>query len=128
MESIRAVSNISIPFTQIIKAGYSGGSLAVPANDPAGINARFKYITGVPFTSEDSNISYSKLQQLDLLIEQISKLRNREVDIDVKNIEKDQLQDLINNFAFELRERLNSASVDFYYGIYSPGSILNMTA
>ena len=128
MDSIEAVSNVSIPFTQILKVGYSGGRLSVPDNDPIGISARFKHITGVPLAMENGNIPYSKLQQLDLLIEQISKFKNQEMDIDVRDIERDQLQYLINSFSSELSNRLNSATADFYYGIYSPGSILNMSA
>ena len=127
MESIQAVSNISIPFSQILKVSHSGGRLAVPVNDPTGINIRFKHITGVPLPSEE-NISYTKLRQLDILIDQISKLKNVEMGVDVEKIEKEQLQDLINNLAYELRNRINSMPVNYYNGIYSPGSILNMTA
>ncbi len=128
MESMKPVSNISIPFTHILKASYSGGNLSVAVNDPSGINARFKHITGVPVGLENTNIPYTKLQQLDILIDQISKLRNREMNIDVENIEKNQLQDLINQFSHELSNRLNSMAVNYYNGIYSPGSILNLTA
>ncbi|MCL2481292.1 MAG: hypothetical protein FWF38_06235 [Spirochaetaceae bacterium] len=128
MESIQAVSSISVPFSQILKVSYSGGSLSVPVNDAAGINTRFKHITGVPLASEEGNISYYKLQQLDMLIDQISKLRNREMGIDVAKIEKDEIQDLINDFSYELRNRINSMPVNYYNSIYFPGSILNMTA
>jgi hypothetical protein len=127
---IQAVSNVSIPsFSQALKVSYSGGSISIPVNDPISINARFKHITGVPFASENSSVPYYKLQQLDALIDQISKLRNREMmDIDAENIEREQLQDLINDYSYELRNRLNSMPAEYYYGIYSAGSILNMTA
>ena len=128
MESIQAVSNISVPISQILKVSYSGGSLSVPVSDAAGINTRFKHITGVPLASEEGNISYYKLQQLDMLIDQISKLRNREIDIDVANIDKEQLQDLINDFSYDLRNKINSMPVNYYNGVYYTGSILNMTA
>ena len=128
MEYINAVSGISVPYTQILKISHSGGSLSVPVGDPVGINTRFKHITGVPVALENRNISYSKLQQLDILIDQITKLRNREIDINVENIQKHQLQDLINDFSYDLRERINSMPVNYYHGIYSPGTILDMTA
>ena len=129
MEPIRAVSNISIPsFSQILKVGSSGGRLSVPVNDPSGINIRFKHITGVPLASDNSHIPYAKLKQLDTLIDQISKLKNTEMDVDVKNVGKNQLQDLINNLSSELGNRINSMPVNYYSSIYSPGSILNMTA
>ena len=128
MESIQAVSNISVPYSQILKVSHSGGRLAVSVSDPIGINIRFKHITGVPSSSEEGTISYTKLRQLDILIDQISKLKNVDMDVDVNKIEKEQLQDLINNLAYELRNRINSMPVNYYNGIYSPGSILNMTA
>jgi len=130
MESIQAVSNISVPFSQILKISYSGGQLSVPVSDAAGINTRFKHITGVPLASESGNISYFQLRQLDMLIDQLSKLRNMgaDIDVDISDIEKDQLQELINNFSNELSNRINSMSINYYNGIYSPGSILNMTA
>ena len=129
MESIQTVSNISVPFSQILQVSNSGGSLSVPVSNASVINTSFKHITGVPLLSEESNISYSKLRQLDMLIDQISKLRNSEMDasIDVGEIEKDQFQIIIDNLAYELGNRINSEQ-DFYSSIYSVGSILNMTA
>ncbi|MCL2792715.1 MAG: hypothetical protein FWD87_06460 [Spirochaetaceae bacterium] len=127
METINTISSIAAPFSHILKAGYSGGSLSVPVSD-AGISTRFKHITGIPLPSDSSNVSYTRLRQLDMLIAQIGKLRDREiVEIDFESIEQGQLQHIIDNFAYELRNGLNSQA-DPYQRIYSPGSILNMTA
>ena len=129
MEYVQSVSNISVPFSQILQVSNSGGSLSVPVSNASVINTSFKHITGVPLLSEDTHISYSKLRQLDMLIDQVSKLRNREMDadIDVREIEKDQLQNIIDSLSYELSNKINSTP-DYFNGIYSPGSILNMTA
>ena len=127
MEYLNAVSSISVPFSHILKAGYSGGSLSVPVNDPTGISTRFKHITGVPLLLESSNVSYTRLRQLDMLIDQISKLKDRGMGIDFESFEPDQLQHIIDNLAYELRRELDSISAT-HFGIYSSGNILNMTA
>ncbi|MCL2294910.1 MAG: hypothetical protein FWC36_08615 [Spirochaetes bacterium] len=126
MESINAVSSLSVSYSQILKVSHFGGRLPIVVNDPIGINARFKHIIGVP-TILERNVSYFQLKRLDILIEQISRLRDRRMDVDVESIDNLQLQGLIDNLSADLRDRLNTP-VNYNHGIYSPGSILNMTA
>ncbi len=128
MESISAVSNTSIPFSHIIRASYSGGRITVPVNSTAGLYARFKHITGIPSFSGGGSIPFSRLRQLDTLIEQISRIKGNDIAVNLETKESGALDNMIEKFSSELRSRLNSAPVNYYQGIYEPGSLLNLTA
>ena len=130
MDSLSAVSSTSIPFFHIMRASYSGGRISVPVSELTGIYARFKHITGIPSFSESRTVPYNRLKQLDTLIDQISRMKNRDVTVDLENSDREEVENLINRFSGELRNRLNanSTSVNYYQGIYSPGSILDLTA
>jgi len=128
METISAVSNSSIPFTHIVRAAYSGERIAVQVNNPLGGYASLKHITGVPSFRSSGSFSLTRLKQLDTLIDQISKIKSRDISVDLEDKSNAYVEHLITGFSGELRNRLGSANSGYYQGIYEPGSLLNLTA
>ncbi|MDX9801425.1 MAG: hypothetical protein RBT69_08835 [Spirochaetia bacterium] len=128
METISAVSNTSIPFTHIVRAIYSEGRIAVQVNNPLGGYSSLKHIRGIPSFHNSSSISLTRLKQLDTLIDQISKFKNRDISLDLENKNSLEIENLITGFAGELKSRLGLSSSGYFQGIYEPGSLLNLTA
>ncbi len=127
MESISAVSNTSIPFTHIIRATHTGSRISVPVSSFTGIYARFKHITGIPSFSGTDMVPVSKLKQLDILIEQLSRIRNRDMDVEISDIKSTGIDEMIEKYSEKLQTSLSSSGM-YFPGIYEPGSILNLTA
>lgn len=128
MESVSGVSNSAVPLTHIMRASYTGNRIAIPVESSQAIYARFKHITGVPAFSESRTVSVRKLRQLDLLIDQLSRLKNKEITVEFEKSSNESIDNLFNKYSGELRSRLISDIPDFNTGIYSPGVLLNLSA
>lgn len=64
----------SIPLSDILRPGFSGGRIAVPVDSSSPFTS-FKYVAGVPTAQDGTGYPMSKLQALDVLIGRLVALR-----------------------------------------------------
>lgn len=121
-------SSLSVSFSSIVRASYSGNPIGVPVSSSASIYTKFKHITGIPSGKGERSVSVNRLKQLDIIIDQLRKMYNQEMSVDYNEVEGNKIEDLIMELSAKLRNSLNSNGAEYFSGIYEPGSILNLTA
>lgn len=70
-----AVGGRSVQLNSILRAQYAAGKISLPID--GGVYARFKHVQGVP-SNGDGGYSLSKLQMIDIMVERLVRLSNRE--------------------------------------------------
>lgn len=128
MEAISAITNSSVPFSNIIRASYSGNPVGVPISSLASVYTKFKYITGIPSGRGERSVPISRLKQLDMIIDQLRKIYNQETSVNYNEVEENKREELVMELSAKLRNSLNSNGAEYFSGIYEPGSIFNLSA
>ena len=127
METLSVNSALSLP--HIVKASYSKSKITVPVSSASMGYARFKHIKGVPsFPGNSSGFSVNRLKQLDTMIDFISRMKNEEVSVDLGGGDASALERLTDRYSKLVRDEVVSPLSEYNAGIYSPGSLLNLTA
>ena len=126
MEILSVSKALSLP--HIVRASYSKSKISVPINSASIGYARFKHIKGVPSFAGGSGFSVTRLKQLDTMIDFISRMKNEAVSVDLGSGDESALERLTEEYSKLVRDKVVSPFSDYNTGIYSPGSLLNMTA
>ena len=69
------ISNNSIPSIGYVLNASTKGKLALPVEPTAMIYSHFKHVSGVPAPEGSRGVAISKLNILDILIEQVSQIK-----------------------------------------------------
>ena len=127
METLSVNSALSLP--HIVRASYTKSKISVPVNSASMGYARFKHIKGVPsFPGSSSGFSVNRLKQLDTMIDFISRMKNEDISVDLGGGDASALERLTAKFSGLVRAEVVSPFSGYNAGIYSPGSLLNLTA
>ena len=128
MELKTAAINTSIPLTHLFKASYSNGKISVPVSSSSVVYARFKHLTGVPSPAGSGGLPVNRLKQLDIMIDYINRLKNKNFSVDMEGADSEMLDRITEKYSEILREQVVSRLSEYQPGVYTPGSVLNMTA
>ncbi len=126
METLSVNRSLSLP--HIVKATYSGSKISVPVSPASSGYARFKHIKGIPSFASGSGFSVAKLKQLDTMIDFISRMKKETVSVDLGQGDESTLEQLTQEYSKLVRENVISPLSSYNPGIYTPGSLLNLTA
>ena len=126
METLSVNRSISLP--HIVRASYTKSKISVPVSASSVGLARFKHIKGIPSFPNSSGFSVTRLKQLDTMIDFISRMKNEAVSIDLGNGDEAALEKLTEEYSKLVREKVSSPLSGYSSGLYSPGSLLNVTA
>ena len=67
-----------VSLSNIVKARYSSGRIALPVQRNQSMYAHFKHVNGFPAPEKDQGITLAKLRNLDQLIDRIKKLKSEQ--------------------------------------------------
>ena len=126
--SATSTLNRTVHLTNIIRAQYANGRIALPVNN--GLYTRLKHVEGVPARAADGGFPVSKLQMIDFLVDRLVQLKREPVET-VKPANEAHADRLISQYARELSTALRGANTGGYSyaaGIAEPGMVLNLVA
>ena len=108
---IRSVYNpTSLSLTNLVRARYSGGKIAVPVRRSHLLYSRLKHVSGVPAVQQDSGYSITLLRRLDNLIDNLIGVKgNRPYARDVSGLSEKDISGLIQRYEVDLHAALTKA-------------------
>jgi len=116
---IRGVPNISIP-----NLSYSmpqGTKMSLPVDSASLIYSHFEHVSGIPVQNGTQGVSISKLNLLDVLIEQMNKVKGGSpVSVMAEEISGGSLDKLIEGYNNQIRQAKAASTIMPY--IPSPGT------
>ena len=121
--SLQASVNRTIPISNLLRARFSPGRIALPVRNQA-IYARFKYVQGVPASMEGQGFSISRLRMLDNLIDRLTRLQGTGAENGTGTIEPSsarEVEGLIAEYTSRLHRAVESVDSSAYPVGYGSG-------
>jgi hypothetical protein len=75
MEAIAAVNIKPIPLSDVVRARYAAGRISLPVRRDQYLYSHLKNVSGFPTSDTGAGFPLSKLRTLDILIEQMKRLK-----------------------------------------------------
>ena len=125
MVRIASAQQSSFSLSNIVKARYSEGRIAVPVSQSLAPYARFKHISGVP--SPKGGYPLSKLKTLDILIDRLKRIKGEAFSTseksEVREADQHQLDAMIQEYSRKLHQAFIAAESNPYLPAGSSGGI-----
>jgi hypothetical protein len=110
-----------------MSAGAQGGRMSLPVAPALYIYSHFRHVSGVPAPEGTRGITINKLKILDVLIEQLGKIKKQGApSIRAETISDERVDALIEQYEQQIRST-RAASV-FFSPMPQAGAIVNMVA
>jgi hypothetical protein len=104
--------------------------MSVPVSPASYIYSHFKHVSGVPAPEGTQGVTISKLKILDVLIEQLGRMKKR-TDVspaEAGSVSEDRINALIDQYEQQIRQA-SAAALPYRSGPQMPaGALLNLTA
>lgn len=109
------VSNIRNlnPYSYPISANGLSGKLFVPVNPTAVIYAQFDHISGIAARNGQHGVSLSKIQILNTLIENLSRIKSSPDTQKVLQVSEEQADALITNYQQQIAQAVQASQTAF---------------
>jgi hypothetical protein len=105
------------------------GRMSVPVSSASYIYSHFKHVSGVPAPEGTQGVTISKLKILDVLIEQLSRMKKR-TDVspaEAGSVSEDRINALIDQYEQQIRQA-SAAGIAYPRPQMPAGALLNLTA
>lgn len=115
----------SVQLNNILRAQYATGKISLPID--GGVYARFKHVQGVP-TNGGGGYSLSKLQMIDIMVERLVRLSNREAPA-IRAESESEAGALLDSVASELTSAIQRAETpqgSFAAGLLESGMLFSL--
>ncbi|MCR4627213.1 MAG: hypothetical protein K5640_06155 [Treponema sp.] len=107
ISNIRSLNAYS--YGNITHSGGASGKLYVPVNPGAVIYAQFNHISGVPAGKGQNGVSISKIQILNTLIDNLSRIKNTTIPKHDSVMSDGQAEALIKNYQAQIQAAAQNA-------------------
>jgi hypothetical protein len=124
------ISNNSIPGIGYALDAKANGKLSVPVAPVSLVYSYFKNVSGVPAPEGSQGVAITKLNILDVLIEQMNQIKKTQMQAGIVQIPEDRLDALIESYKTQIREAVEARAIMPYTPapLAQTGAILNLTA
>ena len=122
---VRGIPNISFAYTM-----PHSGKMSFPVESSSLIYSHFKYVSGVPATNGIQGITINKLNLLDVLIDQLNRIKRGASPTLTEGTDTRYIDSVIESFRVQI-EQAKAASATMPYipsPSAQPGAVLNLTA
>ena len=128
MEMHSATGQINI--VQLMSMRNSSGRISMPVSRIQSPYAQFKYVQGVPASSQGHAVPLNRLRVLNNLIDSLVSLKDGNVSrVKTSGLSDKAIDALINQYAGELHTAISSQAGPYTAGAsYTTGSLVNVTA
>lgn len=110
MEIHKTYNPASLSLTNLVRARYSDGKIAVPVRSSHLVYSHLKHVSGVPAVHRDSGYSITLLRRLDNLIENLVGVKgNRPYVRDVSGLTEGDINGLIGRYEADLHSAVTRA-------------------
>ena len=104
---VRGIPNISVPNLSYAIANQ-GGKMSLPVDPASLIYSHFEHVSGIPAPQGTQGVAISKLNLLDVLIEQLNQIKKGSVSSDMmaqsEHMNPRQLDAVIENYKNQIRQ------------------------
>lgn len=101
------------PYSYHVSSSGASGKLFVPVNPSAVIYAQFNHISGVAAKEGQQGVSISKIQILNTLIDNLSKIKSNPNTQKVIQISEEQADALIKNYQQQIAQAVQASQSSF---------------
>lgn len=108
-----SISNMS-PYSYNISSSGASGKLYVPVNPSAVIYAQFNHISGVAAHEGQHGVSVSKIQILNTLIDNLSRIKAEPVDQRTTKMTNEEADALIESYQQQIEQTIQAAKTAPY--------------
>ena len=126
---LRAASG-QVNVAQLMSVRNSSGRISMPVSRAQSPYAQFKYVQGVPASTQNRAVPVNRLRVLNNLIESLVHLKDGStVSHNTAGISDKAIDALIDQYAGQLHSALTKAPTGFSTGMgYTAGAVVNLTA
>ncbi len=129
MEAISAVNIKPIPLSDVVRARYATGRVSLPVSKDQYLYSHFKNVSGFPTSEAGAGFPLSKLRTLDILIEQMKRIKGDAFpEIRKAGLGENVVNSLIDQFTKELHAAAVRPASLFPAYKPEPGLLLDIVA
>jgi hypothetical protein len=110
---VSSINNLN-PYSYQITSGGASGKLYVPVNPAAVIYAQFNHISGIAAKQGQQGVSISKINILNSLIENLSRIKAQKMPNDTSALSDSQVDVLIKNYQKQIQQSVQAAQTTPY--------------